>query len=140
MKFLTTIFVFAMLGFASENIAMIKFAKGDVHVKNNQGSLHATAGYSLREKDIIITGKNSEASVAFRDGSVLTLGANSYILVENFVFNPLEKKFNFNLNLKKGTTVFESGKIGKLAPESFNMKIPQGVIGIRGTKFLVDAK
>lgn len=141
MKKISFLFLIALVySFANENIAIVKFAQGDVHVKNSKGLVDIKIGHQLQEKDVIVTGKNSEVGVAFKDGSTLTLGANSYIVVENFVFNPLEKKFNFNLNLKKGRTVFESGKIGKLSPKSFHMKVPQGVIGIRGTKFLVDVE
>jgi hypothetical protein len=34
----------------------------------------------------------------------------------------------------------ETGKIGKLAPQNFAFQIPQGTIGIRGTKFIVDVE
>jgi len=44
------------------------------------------------------------------------------------------------LDLKKGKAVFSSGKIGKLSPKSVKFRIPTGVIGIRGTKFAVEAK
>jgi len=44
------------------------------------------------------------------------------------------------VTLPKGTIVFESGKIGKLAPEKVTIKVPQGIIGIRGTKFIVEAE
>lgn len=126
--------------FAGESVAMIKFAKGTVHVKSDDKLISVKEGHGLKEKDIIITGKKSEVGVAFKDGSTLTLDENSYIVVESFVFNPLEEEFNFSLDLKKGKTIFQSGKIGKLSPESFSMKIPQGIIGIRGTKFLVEVK
>ena len=44
------------------------------------------------------------------------------------------------MNLKKGKAVFSSGKIGKLSPESVKFRIPEGIIGIRGTQFAVEVK
>ncbi len=42
--------------------------------------------------------------------------------------------------MSKGLATFESGKIGKLSPESVRFRIPEGTIGIRGTKFYVEVK
>ena len=52
----------------------------------------------------------------FHDGSVLTLEEKSFLRIKEFVFLPIEKKFNFHLYLKKGGALFESGKIGTLSP------------------------
>lgn len=124
--------------FANEYVALAKDAIGNVQVKQEKGSKPIKSGDKLFVNDVIVTGKKSNVAIVFNDGSVLKLGEKSFLTIDNFVFEPLEKEYDFKLNLKKGVGVFESGKIGKLAPKSFNMKIPQGVIGIRGTKFIVD--
>ena len=36
--------------------------------------------------------------------------------------------------------MFESGKVSEISPESFEFKIPDGIIGIRGTKFIIELK
>ena len=87
-----------------------------------------------------MTGSNSRVGVIFRDGSVLSLEGNSFLRIKEFIFQPIEDKFDFKLFLKKGTALFESGKIGTLSPKSFRFEIPQGTVGIRGTKFLVEVK
>lgn len=125
---------------AAENIAIVKFAKGSVKIKRQENIIQANVGYQLQVKDIVVTEKDSSAGIIFDDGSSLTLGENSYIAIEEFVFKPLEQEFDFNLYIEKGKTVFKSGKIGKLAPDNFQMRIPRGIIGIRGTKFLVDVE
>ncbi|NOX16251.1 MAG: FecR domain-containing protein [Epsilonproteobacteria bacterium] len=51
-----------------------------------------------------------------------------------------KNKFAFDLNMKKGLASFESGKIGKLAPKVVHFRVPEGTIGIRGTKFYVEVK
>ena len=51
-----------------------------------------------------------------------------------------KKKYKVDLELKKGKAMFSSGKIGKLSPKSFKLRIPEGAIGIRGTKFVVEVK
>lgn len=130
--------IFSLPLFANEYIALAKKVQGDVKVQHLKEIQTIKSGHKLFSKDVIITGENSEVFITFNDGSTMNLGKNSYLKIDNFVFEPIEEKYDFSLNLKKGVGVFESGKIGKLAPKSFSMKIPQGVIGIRGTKFLVD--
>jgi hypothetical protein len=44
------------------------------------------------------------------------------------------------MTLSKGTAAVETGKIGKLAPKNISFKVPQGSVGIRGTKFIVDVE
>lgn len=131
-------FVFSVSVFAKGYVALAEDVIGSVQVKQEKGSKSIKSGDKLFVNDVIITGKKSNVSIVFNDGSVLKLGEKSFLTIDNFVFEPLEKEYDFKLNLEKGVGVFESGKIGKLAPKSFNMKIPQGVIGIRGTKFIVD--
>lgn len=131
------IFLFPALLFSAE-IAIIKKLNGKVLVKRNESNITLNLKSKIKKKDIIITKDNSSIGIIFDDGTVLTLGENSILKIDDYIFSPKEKNFNFNLELLKGTSCFESGKIGKLSPESVKFKIPEGVIGIRGTKFYVE--
>lgn len=125
---------------AQSDIAIVKKVQGDVTVKRNSEILSVQQSDRLHEGDILITGADSRVGIIFDDGSVLSLEEKSFIRIKAFVFKPLEKSFSFNLSLKKGVALFESGKIGEIAPEEFRFEIPQGTVGIRGTKFLVEVK
>ncbi len=133
-------FLLTTASFASNGIAIVKQVQGDVTVKHDGEVSRINQGDELNEGDTLITGKDSHVGVIFHDGSILSLKENSFLKVKNFVFQPIEQKFNFKLSLKKGTALFESGKIGTLAPENFSLEVPAGTIGIRGTKFLVEVK
>jgi hypothetical protein len=39
--------------------------------------------------------------------------------------------------LKKGSAVYNSGKIGKLSPESVKLSTPRATVGVRGTRFII---
>jgi len=125
---------------ADSGIAIVKSTKGDVTLKRADETSMLWPGARLQVGDIIITESNSRVGIIFNDGSILSLEENSFFRVKDFVFKPIEKKFRFNLFLENGAALFESGKIGKLAPENFKFEIPEGTIGIRGTKFLVEVK
>jgi hypothetical protein len=122
------------------DIAIIKNVQGLVKVKRSDQILKAQQSDNLQTGDILITGKDSQVGVIFHDGSVLSLEGNSFLRIKEFEFIPIENKFKFDLKLKKGTALFESGKIGTLSPENFSFEVPEGTIGIRGTKFLVEVR
>lgn len=125
---------------ALDNIAIVKNTKGVVTVKR-AGEIHLIKpGDQLHKGDILMTGDNSRVGMIFDDGSILSLEEKSFLRIKDFLFIPIESKFKFKLYLKKGTALFESGKIGTLSPEDFSFEIPEGTIGIRGTKFLIEVK
>jgi len=119
-------------------IGMIKTVKGDAQVKRNKKIIHVKAGYQLKKGDILITKKKSSMGVLFSDGTSLTLGSKSVISITKYLFKPTQKKYNIDINMTRGKASFSSGKIGKFAPKSVKFRVPEGIIGIRGTKFLVD--
>ena len=144
MRRLTTglllVMIFCCVALATDGIAIMKSVKGDVKVKRAGTTYPLKPGSRLQNGDVIITGGAGRVGVIFHDGSVLALKENSFLRIKDFTFKPIEQQFNFDLFLKKGTALFESGKIGKLSPEDFKFEIPKGTIGIRGTKFLVEVK
>jgi hypothetical protein len=91
----------------------------------------------LNEDDVIITDKDSSIGIIFKDGTRLSLGAKSYIVLEKYIYEPTHKNFAFDLNMSKGKALFESGKFGKMAPKAVKFRVPKGIIGIDGTKFYV---
>ncbi len=140
MKYAKLLFIFSVLcthTLAYENVATIKNIKGNVLIKQKDIYLKSTSGLRLSNDNIIITKKGSSADIIFDEGSTLALGENSFLSINKYVFKPLKNNYDFDLTLKKGVVVFKSGKIGKLSPKSFKMRFPKGIIGIRGTKFLL---
>ena len=75
----------------------------------------------------------------FEDGTLLTLGSGADVLVRDYVFEPKDGKFSFSLYMAKGEAIYESGKIGKLAPQSVKVETPKATVGVRGTRFLIEA-
>ncbi len=137
-KFLM-LFTLSVFLFSSE-VAYIKSLEGKVVIKRNNEDVLLSIGSKLQKNDLIQTYAKSSIGIIFDDGTILTLGENSIFKINDYVFEPLEKDFNFNVELLKGKSSFESGKIGKISPQSVRFKIPEGIIGIRGTKFFVEVK
>ncbi len=122
------------------NIAIVKKLSGNVEVKRKGKVIPLKKGSSLKKGDVILTKSESSVGIIFDDGSLVSLGEKAIFVINNYVVKPSKKEYDIDLELKKGKAMFNSGKISKLAPESVKFRIPEGAIGIRGTKFVVEVK
>ncbi len=137
-RFFILLVVVSNVLFAS--VGVVKIITGKVELKRAKKVIALTKGTTLNNGDIIITKAKSSIGITFNDGSRLSLGEKATFVIKKFKVNPRKREYDVDLKLKKGKAVFSSGKIGKLAPESVKFRIPTGIIGIRGTKFAVEAK
>jgi len=131
---------FVLFVWGSQPIAFIKNVQGSAVVQRDNLLHPLQKGEYLFSGDTIETAKNTHVGLSFNDGTRIAIGPNSVFTIDTYLFAPAQKDFRFDVTLPKGSIVFESGKIGKLAPEKVNIKSPQGIIGIRGTKFIVEAE
>ena len=122
------------------NVAIVKKISGTVEVKRKGKIISIKKGNSLKNGDIVLTKSKSSIGIIFDDGSRVSLGEKAIFIINNYVVKPSKKKYDIDLELKKGKAMFSSGKISKLAPKAVKFRIPEGAIGIRGTKFVVEVK
>lgn len=120
------------------SIGTIKSVSGDARIARAGQDIKAEAGAALQQQDVLKTGADGALGVTFRDNSTVSLGPNSDLAVETFVFEPAAKKYGFVSRMTRGTALFVSGAMAKLSPESVSIATPTSTIGVRGTKFLVE--
>lgn len=143
MRKLMVIGFIAILGFAGaamaqeDYVAIFKNVSGSVKISRGKANIVPVAGTQLMRLDVVVTGPNSSGGIVFNDGTQLTVGASAEIEISRYMFRSEESKYDFALYLKKGTAVYSSGKIGKLAPESVNLNTPRAAVGVRGTRFII---
>ncbi|MBU0675607.1 MAG: FecR family protein [Proteobacteria bacterium] len=118
-------------------IGKIKTGTGEVMVLRNSNESALHPGDSLYQSDIIRTRARSSVGILFDDNTVLSLGPESEIVIEEYIFAPQQGKFSMITRMLKGTASYLSGIIGRQAPDSVKFSTPDTTIGIRGTKFLV---
>lgn len=126
--------------FIVANVAIVKKTTGEVEIKRSGKVITIKKGSMLKNGDIIFTKSKSSIGVIFDDGTTLSLGEKAIFVIHQFKVKPSKKEYKVDLELKKGKAMFRSGKIGKLSPKSVKFRIPEGAIGIRGTKFVVEVK
>jgi hypothetical protein len=137
MRYIILVLVSLFITLQAGEIAVVKTLKGSVYAKSGEKTFALHEGSTLDVNMTLFTKANSLVTIIFKDDSVLNLGQNSVINLRTFVFEVPQSKYDFKLYLKKGSMVFESGKIGDLSPKDFELKTPQGIVAIRGTKFAV---
>lgn len=118
-------------------IGTTKTIKGDVSVIRNGKQTPITIGGRIFQNDTISTGTASSVGIIFEDNTILSLGPDSEILIDKYVFAPEKGIFSMIARMIKGTASYFSGIIGKQSPESVKFQTPDATIGIRGTQFLV---
>jgi hypothetical protein len=87
--------------------------------------------------DRVSTGADGKAGLLFEDDTVMSLGPKSALRIEDFRFQPAEKKLSFVARILQGTATYLSGQIGRLAPDLVRVETPHATIGMRGTHILV---
>lgn len=120
-------------------VATFKNVSGDIGIARNGTTLDAVSGSTLFVSDRIVSGTASSAGIVFKDGTQLTLGPSTDIQVRDYAFEPKQAKYDFFVFLAKGAAVYSSGMIAKLAPEVVKVGTPTATIGVRGTRFIIEA-
>ncbi len=118
-------------------IGKTKTSKGSVFVIRAGKQIPVSVGDKLFQNDTIRTGSASSVGIIFEDNTVLSLGSNSEIVIDEYVFTPEKGAFSMITRMLQGTASYISGIIGRQSPESVRFQTPDATIGIRGTQFLV---
>lgn len=120
-----------------EIVGSIKTVQGSAFVLRDGHSLEAQPGVRLLRSDVLRTEESGRLGVILRDDTLLSLGGDTELAIEEFVFAPGEDRLGLVLRMVRGVAVFLSGKITKLAPEAVRVETPVGTVGVRGTRFLI---
>jgi len=120
----------------SSTIATVQKVSGIADVVRQGRTISAKIGLQIYQNDTLRTGRDGSFGVVFNDDTLLSLGPESILVIDEFVFAPRQGKFSIAIRMLKGTVAYFSGLISKLAPESAHIETPTSSIGIRGTKFV----
>ncbi len=90
-----------------------------------------TVGEDVNFKDRIITNPEGLAQVLFVDGSTFTIGSNTRVVIDEFVYNPADGSGALVSEVTKGALRFVGGKLSK-GTQPVKFKTPVGILGVRG--------
>jgi len=87
-------------------------------------------GTDVQANEIISTTNDDRAHVVFLDGTTLTVGPNSQMTIDKFVYDPTTQKGELAVNATKGVFRVIGGRISKTA--AITVTTPSSTMGIRG--------
>lgn len=118
-------------------IGYVKTVKGDAYVISGGQQAKAEVGSPVVAGSKLKTGGNGSMGVTFKDNTVMSIGPNTEMTVDEYVYAPGKGKLKLGATMAKGTLAYLSGAIAKIKPDAVTVKTPTGTIGVRGTHFVL---
>jgi hypothetical protein len=117
--------------------ARVVALRGDISAVDTAGLRRRLVdGGSVYPGDTVETGASTQAMLAFRDDSRVSLGATTRFRIDNFVYDDKNAgEGRFLVSLLKGTVRALSGLIAKTNNRNVGFSTSTATIGIRGTEF-----
>jgi len=122
---------------ASGEVARVKTIAGTATIARADKVIPVSKDESIYTGDTLKTGANGSVGITFKDNTILSLGPDSVVVIQEFLFAPAQGKLSIVTRMIKGTAAYFSGIIAKLSPQSVRFETPVATVGFRGTKFLV---
>lgn len=91
------------------------------------------SGKPLYLNDHVTTDAKGRLQVLLLDETVFTLGPNSDMVLDEFVYDAASGAGKVSANVTKGVFRFVTGKVARKDPAAMKVKLAVGTIGIRGT-------
>ena len=141
-KILTIIFALLFFGSlsakANEELTIEKQLVGIV------GAISGTVKTETRElktgdkiylNETILAGAGSGTQILLLDQSTFTIGEDSEVVMDTFIYDPATNDGKIVASVKQGSLKVISGLISKKNPDSLTVEVPEGTLGSRGTEF-----
>jgi hypothetical protein len=120
--------------FEADRIGVVAAVRGSVEIERSAkvGEL-VHSGAPVYLGDAVSTDEKGQLQILLLDETIFTIGPNSRLVIDEFVYDPNTDEGQVNVTIAKGVFRFITGKIAKKKPENMNVKLPVGTIGVRGT-------
>ena len=95
-------------------------------------------GVDIQANEVVTTQANDRAHLVFLDGTSITIGPNSRLTIDSFVFDPNSKQGSLALSAGAGILRIVGGKISKT--QAITINTPSSNIGVRGGIAVIDVQ
>ena len=134
--------VLPVSAYAEQEIGKITKLKGTALIYRESAAkpIEAFMGMPVQQRDRITTKADSRVRIELNDGSVLSLGENGDLNLNEFEFDQKEKKRKAFFGVALGKLRVFAMDLLRFREKSFRVNTPTAVVGVRGTVFLVWVK
>jgi hypothetical protein len=140
-RLLPALMMIALAGPAAAEIGRIKRVYGHAEILRGDQTLAAAPGAVLLEHDILLTGPDGRISLAFVDNTRFSIGPASRVNVAQFRFDETTHTGSrFETRVDRGSLAVVSGQIAHESKDAMKVRTPTSLLGVRGTRFVVDVR
>jgi hypothetical protein len=115
----------------------IKTVAGEAFVIHQGQRVAAAVGTPVYEQDSLVTGADGRVGLTLRDDTRLSIGPQTTIEINRFVYAQSDSQFAFVLKVVRGVVAYVSGRIAKLSPDAVRLETPSAIVGVRGTRLVI---
>ncbi len=133
-KFLLLTFGLALYSQVFASVGSVSLLRGEADILRDAQTLKGANLMPIENKDSIKTKEKTKMQLVFDDDTAVTLGSLTSFSVDEYLEDNNNSKLE--LSVMQGAFRVITGKIGKVAPKRFRMRIPRGFVGVRGTIFV----
>ena len=113
-------------------VGVISAAVGEIYNQNNK---KLKSGDKIYFGDSVIVKDKSNSQILLLDETVMSVGSNSEIKIDEFIYDPKTKDGKILSQIKSGSMKVLTGGVSEKNPANLEIKVPAGTIGTRGTEF-----
>lgn len=118
----------------SQRVGIVAAVHGSVKItQSGQAGKIVESGQPVFLGDTVSTDGKGSLQILLLDQTVFTIGPNSSLVIDQFVYDPSTHEGVVKAKVVKGVFRFVTGKIGQKKPQQMEVDLPSGTIGIRGT-------
>jgi hypothetical protein len=129
---LTLIVVHAQLARAARQAGVAEeCVRAKVSMEGDRRTL--AAGMPVHLGEVVETGEGGYARLRLLDNSEFTLGPDSSVVIDEFVYGTEQGGGKMIARAVRGLFRYVTGKIATEQPNSLEVRLPAGTIGVRGT-------
>ena len=110
-----------------KTVVVVKTVTGQVE----QSVRRLVVNDGVSQNEIITTEPDAASEIVFLDGTKISVGPRARITLDKFVYDADPSKGTFFLTATEGVFRFVTGS---MAHQSYQIKTPNGTIGVRGTE------
>lgn len=132
---LSSALILGLPALAADQAGVSAAVRGQVALTRQQLVVgrQVVGGEPILLEDAIKSGQRSGMQILLLDETVFTIGPESELVIDEFVYDPKTNAGKLSAEVTKGVFRFVSGKIAHEKPEDMNVKLPSGTLGVRGT-------
>lgn len=123
---------------ALAEIGRVKSSVGVVSIQRAGRPLPVSPGVKLEPGDVLVTGKTGRLGVAFTDNTRFAVGPNSRVALTEYIYDRTRQTGSFLTSVNRGSLGVVSGRIAKSQRDAMRVRTPTSMLGVRGTKFVVE--